>query len=144
MTDAKINLREGFTTTISSGGHSFVADEPLSAGGQNLGPTPMQMLAGSLGACVAITVKLYAERKSWPLEGVDVDVAMERFKGADYPAYQGDEDFVHEFKVDVALKGDLSDEQRARLMEIAGKCPVHRALTTPVFVLKTLVEPESA
>ena len=143
MTEAKISRREGFKTTISSGGHSIITDEPLSAGGQDLGPTPMQLLAGSLGACVAITVKLYTERKGWPLEGVDVNVTLERIKGADYPAYQGDEDFVHEFKVDVAFKGDLSDEQRARLMEIAGKCPVHRALTMPAFVLKTLVEPES-
>lgn len=140
MTEAKISLREGYKTIISSGGHAIISDEPLSAGGQDLGPTPMQLLLGSLGACVAITVKLYAERKGWTLEGVDVDVAMERFKGIEYPGYQGDEDFVHEFKVAVDLKGELSGEQRARLMEIAGKCPVHRAITMPAVVLKTMVE----
>lgn len=144
MNQASVSLRDGFKTTIVTGGHTLIADEPLDAGGQNLGPTPMHMLIGSLGACVAITVKLYAQRKGWPLEGIDVDGTLERYKSAEYPAYDGDADFVHEFKLAITLKGDLSEEQRARLLEIAGKCPVHRAITLPAFVLDELVEPESA
>lgn len=144
MNQAKVSLREGYKTVLSVGGHTVITDEPVEAGGLDLGPTPMGLMVGSLGSCIAITVKLYADRKKWPLDGIDVDVTMERFKAADYPAYEGDEDYVHEFNVRVDLKGDLTDEQRARLMEIAGKCPVHRAITMPAFVFDELVEPESA
>lgn len=143
MSEAKVSLREGYQSIITSGGHTVITDEPVSAGGQDLGPTPMQLFLGSLGACIAITVKLYASRKEWPLDGVDVDVQMVRFKGMEYAAYQGTEDFVHEFKVKVDLKGDLTDEQRTRLMEIAGKCPVHRAITSPAFVFHEMAEPTS-
>lgn len=144
MNEAKVTLREGYKTTISSGGHSVITDEPLSAGGQDLGPTPLQLMLGSLGACIATTVKLYADRKGWPLDGADVDVTMERFKAAEYAAYEGPEDFIHEFKVRIDLRGDLTEEQRIRLLEIAGKCPVHRALTMPVIILDELVERASA
>ncbi|MFN8379593.1 MAG: OsmC family protein [Anaerolineae bacterium] len=144
MTEAKVSLREGYNATISVGGHTVITDEPLDVpGGQDLGPTPLGLMVGSLGSCIAVTVKLYADRKNWPLDGVDVDVSMKRFKAAEYAAYEGDEDFVHEFKVRVDLKGNLTDEQRARLMEIAGKCPVHRAIVMPAFVFDEMVEPTS-
>jgi putative redox protein len=141
MNEATISLREGYTTTITTGGHTVITDEPVSAGGADLGPTPMQLLVGALGACVAVTVKLYAARKQWPLDGVDVGVTLERFKATDYPAYKGEEDFVHEYKLTIDLQGDLDVAQRARLLEIAGKCPVHRAITMPAFVFDELVEP---
>ncbi len=143
MTQAQIRLREGTKVTIVTGNHTFITDEPVDSGGMDLGPTPMDLLRGALGACVAVTVRLYADRKKWPLEGVDVDVDMERFKAVDYAGYDGPHDFVHEFKLKIAFKGDLTEEQRARLLEIAGKCPVHRAIAQQVYVFDELVEAES-
>lgn len=144
MAHAQVSLREGTKVTIQAGNHTFVTDEPVSSGGMDLGPTPMDLLRGALGACVAVTVRLYATRKNWPLEGVDVEVNMERYKGADYVGYEGEHDFVHEFVLKISFKGDLTDEQRTRLLEIAGKCPVHRAITQQVYVIDELVEAESA
>ncbi len=143
MRQAQVTLNEGMKTTVKIGGHTIIFDEPFDDGGTNLGPTPMQMLVSSLGACAAITAKLYAQRKGWPLEGVDVDVTEERFKAADYPAYQGNSDILHEFRQRITFRGNLTDEQRARLLEIAGKCPVHRVLTSPAFISEELVEAAS-
>jgi putative redox protein len=143
MKQAQVRLREGTKVTIDAGNHTFITDEPLDSGGLDLGPTPMDLLVGALGACVAVTVRLYADRKKWPLEGVDVDVEMERYKSAEYPAYTGTDDFVHEFKLKINFKGELTEEQRMRLLEIAGKCPVHRAITQQVYVIDELVQAES-
>ena len=144
MGQAQVSLREGYKAAISTGGHTVYTDEPVSDGGEDFGPTPKSLMIGTLGACVAVTVKLYANRKGWPLEGVDVDVQLERIPAADYPAYEGTSDFVHEFKQKITFHGPLSEEQRARLLEIAGKCPIHRVLTQPVFIEDELVEPANA
>ena len=133
MKQAAISLGEGMKTTIVSGDQVFIADEPVEEGGSNLGPTPMQMLLGALGACTAITVKLYAQSKGWKLEHIDVSVTMDRIKAAEYPAYQGSAELVHEFRQHITITGDLDEAQRARLLEIAGKCPVHKALAGPSF-----------
>jgi putative redox protein len=83
---------------------------------------------------------LYARRKGWPLEGVEVDLSLERFKAADYPAYTGDSDTVNEFVQALSFKGDLTEEQRKRLLEIAGRCPVHRILTQPNFIIEKFID----
>ena len=93
-----------------------------------------------MGACAAITARIYAQRKGWPLEGVDIDLSTERYKAADYPAYTGGEAFVHEFRQRIHFRGALTDEQKIRLLEIAGKCPVHRALTEPKVMIEELVD----
>lgn len=119
---------------------TLVADEPESDGGTNLGMTPKEMMLGALGACAAITARMYAQRKGWNLEGVEIDLNTERYKAPDYPAYTGEGDFVHEFRQRIVFKGDLTHEQRERLLEIAGRCPVHRALTEPNFMIEELVD----
>jgi putative redox protein len=144
MTQASAKLDEGLKTIIRLGDHTLIADEPIGDGGSGLGPTAKELLVGALGACVAITVKMYAKRKGFPLEGVEIDVSMEKIKAADYPAYTGTEEFVNEFRLWLMLKGPLTQEQRARLLEIAGKCPVHRILTQPNFLIDELVLPEDS
>lgn len=131
---------EGYQTEIKTRNHTFYADEPEDAGGLDSAPTPMEMLAGALASCMAITTRLYADRKKWPLEGVDVTVDIERMKAADYPDYQGDAQFVHEYRVRLSFRGPLNAEQRERLLDIAGKCPVHRAVETPAFFHTELLE----
>jgi putative redox protein len=99
------------------GGHTIRLDEPESAGGTDTGPSPTRLLAASLAGCVAVTVEMYAERKGWDLGAVEVEVDV---------AYEGYA--PRAFDVTLRLPGDLDDEQRGRLLTIAGKCPVHRAL----------------
>lgn len=103
----------------------IVVDEPVEAGGADTGPRPTRLLAASLAACTAITMEMYAERKGWPLDGVEVDVDVE-YAGA-VPA---------SFAVALRLPQGLTEEQRERLVAIAGKCPVHKLIAgeTPVTV----------
>jgi putative redox protein len=141
MTKATVRLGEGYQAVIQVRDHTLIADEPVSDGGANAGPNAKEYLLAALGACAAITAKMYAERKKWPLEGVEIDLSTERYKTADYPAYQGGgEDFIHEFRQRIVFKGALTQEQKLRLLEIAGKCPVHRALTEPSFMIEELVD----
>jgi len=139
MTKATVRLDGGYKTVIQVRNHTLIADEPESDGGTNHGPSAKEYLLAALGACSSITMKMYAERKKWPLEGIEIDLTTERYKTVDYPAFIGDGDFVHEFKQRILLKGPLSDEQKQRLLEISGKCPVHRVLTEPGFMIETLV-----
>lgn len=140
MAKAIVRLKEGYKTTIESRDHVYHADEPLDAGGTNEGPTPVEMFMGALGSCIAITMRLYAERKGWPLEGVEVALDFERFNGKDYPGYEGDAMFVHEIRESIVLHGDLSEEQREKILEIAEKCPVARIVDLPSFFKREVLE----
>lgn len=143
MPETIVTLREGYKAEIRSRSHVYYADEPVESGGTDAMATPTEMLMGALGACIAITCKLYAERKGWPLEGVDVRVDFERFKGDEYPAYSGDAPFVHEIREVITFHGNLTDEQRERLLEIASKCPVSRVIELPAFFQRMQAEPEA-
>lgn len=101
-------------------GHRWLADEPLEAGGANEGPSPTTLLLSALGACTAITVRMYAARKSWPLAGVEVQL---EFNPEGAPAEGND------IRRRIALRGQLTEEQRERLLDVANKCPLHRILT---------------
>jgi putative redox protein len=119
------------TVTLSDdSGHRFLADEPLEAGGANQGPTPHHLLLASLGACTAQTLRLYAQRKTWPLRGVEVQLA---FNPDGAPAGGGSE-----LRRRITLRGELSEEQRQRLLEIANKCPIHRVLTGELRIVSSL------
>ncbi|WP_017446436.1 bifunctional alpha/beta hydrolase/OsmC family protein [Gayadomonas joobiniege] len=107
-----------FTQTVTGSNHTWLADEPLSFGGQNLGPTPYDHLLAGLGACTSMTLRLYAERKGWPLEHIKVTLKHSREK-------DGNERIDRK----LTLKGELSVEQRQRLLEIADKCPVHKTIS---------------
>jgi putative redox protein len=108
-----------FQVEVLAGGAHFIADEPVEVGGLGSGPTPYDLLSAGLGACTAMTMRLYAQRKGWPLNGVRVCVGHSRDAGASPPDV---------FVRDLVIDGDLTAEQHARLVEIAGRCPVHRTL----------------
>ncbi|MEM7711097.1 MAG: bifunctional alpha/beta hydrolase/OsmC family protein [Pseudomonadota bacterium] len=114
---------------IAAGGkHHIVADEPVSYGGTDRGLTPYQLLAASLGACTSMTLRMYARRKGWDLTHVSVDVTHDRMHAQDAPSSGAER--IDRFRREITLSGDLDDAQRARLMEIADQCPVHRTLET--------------
>lgn len=113
--------RQGYATVISVRTHTLVADEPIETGGTDTSASPTELLMGALASCTAITLRMYADRKSWPLEGVDVTVAMTGDKSPSMTRA-------------LALRGPLDDAQRARLAEIADACPVSRMLKAGVPV----------
>lgn len=140
MATVTVRSHEGYRSTIHIRNHILIADEPLHAGGTDSGPTPTEILLGSLGSCITITTKMFAQRKNWPLEGVSVELEMARIRREDYPSYTGEADFVHEIRSHIHFEGPLTDEQKARLMTVSGKCPVHLTLTHPVFFVEKQVE----
>jgi len=140
MSSITVELHEGYRTVISIRDHVVIADEPVQDGGSDSGPTPMEIMLSTAGACVAVMTKAYAQRKNWPLEGVYVELGMERIRREDYPAYSGEAAFVHEIRENIRFDGPLSDDQKARLLVIAGKCPVHVLLSNPVFFAQQLVD----
>jgi putative redox protein len=125
-----------FVQIVDSAGHSFLADEPESVGGSALGPTPYDLLLASLGTCTAMTIQLVAAREGIPLEGVSVLLDHERRHADDCDSTTGR---IEVLTREIALSGDLSDAQRARLLEIANKCPVHRTLESGPHVETRLV-----
>lgn len=127
------SLRVDVTDGVATG----VMDEPVELGGNGDGLTPKQMLVASLGACTALTLKLYSARKEWPLEDVKVSVDFEE-------APRTEKDAPHRFVQTVELIGDLDEAQRERLLLIAGKCPVHRILEGPAVFEEHLVETTDA
>ncbi len=122
VTEADAN---GFLQDVQSGPHHMLADEPTRFGGTNKGLTPYGLVSAGLGACTSMTIRMYARRKGWPLQGVSVDITHAKEHAAD-AADAGAK--VDHFERLIHLTGDLSDEQRLRLLEIADKCPVHKTL----------------
>jgi putative redox protein len=121
---AKIgNSYPSYATQLVVGHHHLVADEPVDLGGGDTGPAPDELVLGALGACTAITLRMYAERKQWPLESVEVSL--------DYESRTKEKAVIRRT---VHLTGPLDDEQRQRLLQIANACPVHRILTGAVEV----------
>jgi putative redox protein len=116
-------------------GRALVTDEPAELGGEGAGPDPYTLLLAALGSCVSMTLTMYARRKGWPLERVRVRLRQRRVHARDCAACGSDaDDFIHHIERSVEFDGDLSEEQRARLQEIAHRCPVHRTLTSEVAV----------
>ena len=125
-----------FGTEVHTTAHRFIADEPRSYGGDDTGPTPYDLLNAALGTCTAMTIKMYADRKGWPLEGVEVAVRHER-KHADECAHveaMAEGKKLQALHRTLTIRGDLDAEQRAKLVEIADKCPVHRTLEGELHV----------
>ncbi len=128
----------GFLQDIYSGeNHHAQADEPVKFGGTNKGMSPYGFLSAGLGACTSMTIRMYARRKKWPLEHVSVDISHNKCHGDDCEAGDGK---IDRFIRVVHLKGDLTDEQRARLLEIADRCPVHKTLEAGAGISTTLAD----
>ena len=127
-----------FGQDIAAGGHRLRADEPASVGGLDRGPTPYQLLSSALGTCTTMTLRMYAERKQWPLERASVTVRQEKIHASDCAECDTRDGKIDSFEREIELVGPLDQEQRARLLEIADKCPVHRTLHREVRVTTTL------
>ena len=124
----------GFAQAIKVGRHQLTCDEPTDAGGTDMGPTPYDLLLAALGSCTSMTVAMYARRKRWPLEAVTVRLRHARIHAADCEACETKEGRIDYIERTVELPGALSDDQRARLLDIANKCPVHRTLMSEIHV----------
>ncbi len=126
--------RGQFQQEVISGAHHFLADEPVKAGGLDSGPGPYDLLLASLGACTAMTLRLYADRKQLPLKRVQVRLRHEKIHATDCAECETKEGMIDRIERAITLEGDLDADQRARLMEIADKCPVHRTLKSEVDI----------
>ncbi len=128
------SLVDGYQTDLQTRGFTLRADEPSSVGGTETGPTPYDYLLGALGSCTAMTLRMYAERKEWPLDGVSVRLSHEKIHARDCASCETQKGKVDHISRVLTLTGDLTDEQRERLIQIADRCPVHRTLHSEVTV----------
>lgn len=140
MSDLTVTSLQNLQSEVRYGAeHTFTTDEPLEAGGDDAGPDPYTLLLAALGSCISMTIRLYARRKDWPLERVTVRLRQRRFHAKDcLECERSTEGFVHRIERSVSLEGKLTDEQRARLQEIAHKCPVHRTLSSEIVIVDLL------
>ncbi len=120
------NGKGRYQQAVSAGQHQLIADEPASMGGGDAGPAPFDFIMSGLGACTSMTLRMYAERKSLPLTGISVALSHDKI--------EVDGVMRDRISRDITLEGDLSEEQRQRLLEIANKCPVHRALSQSMLL----------
>ena len=127
-----------YAQTILVGHHSFHGDEPFDVGGRDAGPNPFELLLAALGACTSITVRMYADRKGWPLEDVQVRLAYAMVQAGDCGTSNGDAQLVDGIEEELIVVGDLSEAQRKRLAEIAARCPIHRTLGSPIQICTRL------
>ena len=128
------NAGPGYATELRAGGHRLVVDEPASVGGGDEGPTPYDLLLGAVGACTAITVRMYARRKGWPLEDVVVRMRTGQTHAADCADCDEKSVGPRVLEHELELVGPLTDEQRKRLRYIASRCPVKQVLAAGLHV----------
>jgi len=129
MRDVTVRTGEGkFQQLVLVGPHRELADEPADVGGDDTGPSPFEHVLVGLGACTSMTVKMYADRKEWPLRSVHVALSMQK------------QDDGYRLTRNIRLDGELSEEQRTRLLDIANKCPVHKMLTGKIEIESALVK----
>jgi putative redox protein len=124
----------GFAQEIEIGSHRLKGDEPLAFGGTDTGPSPYDFLLAALGTCTSMTISLYARRKGWPLENVTVSLHHSKIHATDCAECETKVGRIDRIEREIQLTGTLTSEQRAKLMEIADKCPVHQTLTSEINI----------
>ena len=129
MATVTVRSQHHYQQEITARDHITFADEPFDIDGDDTGPTPYELLLAGLGSCTAITLQMYARRKGWPLEGVEVELTHGRDYAKDCADCELDDARLDRVQINITLRGDLSDEQRGRLLEIATKCPVNKTLS---------------
>jgi putative redox protein len=134
-----VGSARGFLQEITVGSHRLQADEPEPLGGTDAGPTPYELVIAGLGACTSMTLSLYARRKQWPLEAVTMRLRHSKIHAVDCANCETKVGMLDRIERDIELRGDLDEEQRARLLEIANKCPVLATLTSPMQIRTRLV-----
>jgi uncharacterized OsmC-like protein len=131
-TQVVVSSAGGFRQEAWAGRHTFSVDEPTEVGGTDAGPTPYELLLAALGACTSMTLQMYARRKGWPLEHVEVRLKHSRIHARDCEDCEQKEGYLDHLTKEIVVEGSLSDEQVTRLGEIAEKCPVNRTLHASV------------
>ena len=135
-----VRTESGYRTEVLANGHSLIADEPRVLGGTNAGPTPYELLSSALGACTSITLRMYADRKGWPLEAAEVRLAHKKIHCEDCGDPDRPSSRIDHFTREISLEGPLDEKQRGRLLAIADRCPVHRTLKGPAEITTTLID----
>jgi len=136
---ASLDSDDGFTTQMKVGSHYIIADEPVSYGGNNFGPSPYELVSAGLSACTVMTIQMYAKRKKWPLENVEVHTSYQKLHAADCQNCDSSVAKIDTFQRAIKLTGSLDEKQIARIMEIADKCPVHRTLESEIKINTTVI-----
>ena len=138
MSEVVVTSTGNLKQLIQAGRHTLIADEPVDAGGADAGPGPYDLLLAGLGACTSMTLQMYARRKGFPLETVEVKLSHSRIHAADCADCETKDGYVTRIDRHIKLTGPLSGEQRTRLLEIAARCPVHRTLSAEISIEDTL------
>lgn len=133
-------IEKGFRTEIVANGHPLTADEPLAVGGTNAGPSPYDLVVAGVGACTAMTLRMYADHKSLPLQSVTVTLTHKKIHATDCLECESQSGKIDRIERDISIVGDLSDEERQRLLQIADRCPVHKTLHSEVNIVSRLVD----
>ncbi len=139
-----VRTEDSYTSQVLASGHGLLLDEPLAVGGNNLGPTPYDYLLAALGGCTGITLRMYADRKGWPLDAVEVHLRHAKIHAQDCESCENADGRIDQITRELKLEGDLQPEERQRLMEIAEKCPVHRTLHNEINVVTDLISAADA
>lgn len=135
-----VKNNEGFETKIYSGNHVWNADEPVSAGGTDTGPTPYDLLLSSLGSCKAITMRMYASRKNIPLEAVTIKLSQKKIYADDCSNCETKEGKIDSINIEISFVGNLTNEQKESLINIADKCPIHKTLTSEIQIKSSIAD----
>ena len=142
--DGTVTVRggsSGFAQEVTTGRHHFATDEPISAGGTDTGPSPYDLLLAALGSCTSMTISMYARRRSLPLKEVVVRLRHSKIHAEDCANCETKQGMLDRIDRDIELIGDLNDEQRAKLLDLANKCPVRRTLASEIDIRTQLTAP---
>jgi uncharacterized OsmC-like protein len=123
-----------FAQEIEVGSHELFADEPVAFGGTDSGPSPYDLILAALGSCTSMTIGLYARKRGWPLEKISVSLWHSKIHAKDCDDCETKEGRIDRIEMEIHLDGALTDEQRAKLIEVAGKCPIHQTLTHEINI----------
>ena len=128
-----------YSQLLTAGPHAFVADEPKADGGEGLGPSPYELLLWALGSCTAMTLLMYARRKGWDLAECSVHLTHDRVHAKDCEECEEETGKVELIRREISLRGQISEEQKERLLEIAGRCPVHKTITGSPTIVDSII-----
>ena len=131
--------QQSFRTEIQTGRHRLIADEPVEAGGSDEGPTPYDFLAAALAGCTSMTMQIVAKREKIPLQGVELTITSDRMYAKDCADCTSESGYIHRFRVEIKLGGELTDAQRTRLQQVAARCPVAKTLTSEIKIEEVFV-----